>query len=68
MKTEQEDFILKKIRHFQGTVEDFSTFWKKKCEESKSDESEGTKVLRKRNDDLNKAYTIIPVKRDEDEE
>jgi hypothetical protein len=49
-------------------VEDFSTFWKKKCEEGKSEESEGTKALRKRNDDLNKAYTIIPVKRDEDEE
>jgi hypothetical protein len=65
MKTEQEDFILKKIRYFQGTVEDFSTFWKKKCEEGKSDESEGTKVLRKRNDDLNKAYTIIPVEEED---
>jgi hypothetical protein len=68
MKTEQEDFILKKIRYFQGTVEDFSNFWKRKCEEGLSEESEGTKSLKKKNDDLNKAYRIIPVEREDDEE
>ena len=30
---EKEDFILKKIRHFQGTVDDYATFWEKKIAE-----------------------------------
>ena len=26
----QEDFILKKIRYYQGTIDDYETFWNKK--------------------------------------
>lgn len=63
----KEDFILKKIRHYQGSVDDFATFWKKKCEEGEHEESKETKALKTKNDDLNKAYTIIPVEEEEEE-
>lgn len=59
---EKENFILKKIRHFQGTVDDYATFWEKKIAEGKSQESKETKDLKQRNADLNKDYEIIPVK------
>ena len=62
---EKEDFILKKIRHFQGTIDDYKTFWEKKIADGLSEESEETKALKKKNDDLNKDYEIIPVKEDE---
>ena len=67
-KKNKEDFILKKIRHFQGSVKDFATYWERKCEEGVEEESEETKELKKQNDDLNKAYTIVPVEDDEGSE
>lgn len=61
---EKEDFILKKIRHYQGTIDDYATYWERKIAEGKSDESAETKSLKSKNDDLNKAFEIIPVERD----
>lgn len=60
----KEDFTLKKIRHFQGTIDDYKTFWEKKIAEGYNEESEETKLLRKRNDDLNRDFEIIPVEKD----
>jgi hypothetical protein len=65
MENNKEDIILKKIRYYQGSVKDFETYWKTKCDEGLSEESEETKSIRKRNSDLNKAYTIFPVDEDE---
>lgn len=59
-----EDFTLKKIRHFQGTIDDYKTFWEKKISEGVSDESEETKNLKQHNDDLNRDFEIIPVEKD----
>ena len=39
----QEDFILKKIRYYQGTIDDFDTFWNKKIAEGEKEESPETK-------------------------
>lgn len=61
---EKEDFILKKIRHFQGSVADYASYWEKKIADGKSQESKDTKALKSKNDDLNKDYEIIPVERD----
>ena len=61
----QEDFILKKIRYYQGTIDDYDTFWKKKIEEGEKEESPETKSFTKRNADLNKAFEIIPVEKDD---
>ena len=58
---DNEDFILKKIRHYQGSVDDFATYWNRKIEEGKREESSETKALKPKNDDLNKSYTIVPV-------
>ena len=57
----QEDFILKKIRYYQGTIDDFDTFWNKKIAEGAKEESPETKSFAKRNAELNKAFEIIPV-------
>lgn len=67
-KEEKENIILKKIRHYQGSVKDFATYWETKCAAGVSEESPETKSLKKHNDDLNKAYTIIPVGEDSEEE
>lgn len=64
MEKDKENFILKKIRYYQGSVDDFATYWKKRCEEGSSEESEETKSIRKKNKDLNKSYTIVPVEED----
>ena len=64
METNKEDFILKKIRHYQGTVEDYATFWERKISQGYSEESEETKSLKQKNDDLNRRYRIIPVSKD----
>ena len=64
METNKEDFILKKIRHCQGTVEDYATFWERKISQGYSEESEETKSLKQKNDDLNRSYRIIPVSKD----
>jgi hypothetical protein len=61
---EKEDFILKKIRHFQGSVADYASYWEKKIADGKAQESKDTKALKSKNDDLNKDYEIIPVERD----
>lgn len=61
---EKEDFILKKIRHFQGTIDDYKTFWEKKIKEGIEEESEETKSLKAKNDDLNKDFEIYPVEKD----
>ena len=59
-----ENFILKKIRYYQATVSDYETFWNEKIKESQSEISDETKKLKKRNDDLNKDFTIVPVEKD----
>ena len=61
----QEDFILKKIRYYQGTIDDYDTCWKKKIAEGEKEESPETKSFTKRNADLNKAFEIIPVEKDD---
>ena len=61
---EKEDYTLKKIRYFQGTIDDYKTFWEKKISDGISKESEETKSLKSKNDDLNKAFDIYPVEKD----
>ena len=61
----QEDFILKKIRYYQGTIDDFDAFWNKKIAEGEKEESPETKSFAKRNAELNKAFEIIPVEKDD---
>ena len=61
----QEDFILKKIRYYQGTIDDFDTFWNKKIAEGEKEEIPETKSFAKRNAELNKAFEIIPVEKDD---
>lgn len=61
----QEDFILKKIRYYQGTIDDFDTFWNKKIAEGEKEECPETKSFAKRNAELNKAFEIVPVEKDE---
>lgn len=60
-----ENYTLKKIRHFQGTIDDYKTFWEKKIAEGKSDTSDETKKLKQKNDDLNRDFDIHPVEKDE---
>jgi hypothetical protein len=61
----QEDFILKKIRYYQGTIDDYETFWNKKAAEGEKEECPETKSFVKRNAELNKAFEIVPVVKDE---
>ncbi len=61
----QEDFILKKIRYYQGTIDDYETFWNKKTAEGEKEECPETKSFIKRNAELNKAFEIVPVEKDE---
>ena len=61
----QEDFILKKIRYYQGTIDDYETFWNKKVAEGEKEECPETKSFAKRNAELNKAFEIVPVEKDE---
>ena len=61
----QEDFILKKIRYYQGTIDDYETFWNKKISEGEKEECPETKSFAKRNVELNKAFEIVPVEKDE---
>ena len=61
----QEDFILKKIRYYQGTIDDYETFWNKKAAEGEKEECPETKSFVKRNAELNKAFEIVPVEKDE---
>ena len=61
----QEDFILRKIRYYQGTIDDYETFWNKKISEGEKEECPETKSFAKRNAELNKAFEIVPVEKDE---
>ena len=63
-KIDGEDYILKKIRYYQGSIDDYDTFWKKKIAEGESEVSAETKGFKKRNAELNKAFEIIPVEKD----
>ena len=60
----KEDFILKKIRHYQGNIKDYETFWNQKIAEGEREESPETKACQKHNVELNKAFEIIPVEDD----
>lgn len=60
---EKEDYILKKIRYFQGTIDDYATYWEKKISQAQSENSKETNSLKKDNDELNNAYKIIPVEK-----
>ena len=64
-KHDQEDFTLKKIRYYQGTVDDFETFWKKKSEQGEAEECPETKACKEINANLNKAFEIVPVTPDD---
>lgn len=60
----KEDFTLKKIRYYQGTIEDYKTFWERKIAEGMSEQSEEQKSLKTKNDNLNKSFEIRPVEPD----
>ena len=62
---DQENFILKKIRYYQGSIKDYETFWNDKISEGEREESPETKSFAKRNAELNKAFEIIPVEKDD---
>jgi len=62
----QEDFILKKIRHYQGTIQDYETFWNQRIAQDASEISPETKACQAANDNLNKAFEIVPVSKDDD--
>jgi lipid II:glycine glycyltransferase (peptidoglycan interpeptide bridge formation enzyme) len=65
-ETEQkENITLKKIRYYQGTIKDFDTFWADKIKESQNESSQGVKDCKSKNEDLNKAFRIIPVTEDD---
>ena len=61
----EENFLLKKIRYYQGTIKDYDTFWNEKIAEGEREESPETKAFAKRNAELNKAFEIIPVEKDD---
>ena len=63
--TGEENFLLKKIRYYQGTIKDYDTFWNEKIAEGEREESPETKSFVKRNAELNKAFEIIPVEKDD---
>ena len=61
----EENFLLKKIRYYQGTIKDYDTYWNEKIAEGEREESPETKSFAKRNAELNKAFEIVPVEKDE---
>lgn len=61
----QENFILKKIRYYQGSIKDYETFWNEKIAEGEREESPETKAFAKTNAELNKSYEIVPVEKDD---
>ena len=58
---DQEDKILKRIRYYQASVDDFETFWNKKIAEGESEECPERKEIKKKNEEMNYDYTIRPV-------
>lgn len=61
----EENFLLKKIRYYQGSIKDYETYWNQKMAEGEREESPETKSFAKRNAELNKAFEIVPVEKDE---
>ena len=61
----EENFLLKKIRYYQGTIKDYDTYWNEKIAEGEREESPETKSFAKKNAELNKAFEIVPVEKDD---
>ena len=61
----EENFLLKKIRYYQGSIKDYETFWNQKIADGEREESPETKSFVKRNAELNKAFEIVPVQKDD---
>lgn len=61
MTNDKENITLKKIRYYQGTIKDFDTFWQDKIKESQKESKLDLESRKKKNDELNKSYKIIPV-------
>lgn len=61
MTNDNENITLKKIRYYQGTIKDFDTFWQDKIKESQKESKLNLDDRKKKNDELNKSYKIIPV-------
>lgn len=61
----EENFLLKKIRYYQGSIKDYETYWNQKMAEGEREESPETKAFAKRNAELNKAFEIVPVEKDD---
>lgn len=55
-ETDTENPILKRIRYYQGSIQDFEDYWVSRINDSKEDME-----IRKKNDDLNKSCKITPV-------
>lgn len=61
MTNDNENITLKKIRYYQGTIKDFDTFWQDKIKESQKESKLNLDDRKKKNNELNKSYKIIPV-------
>lgn len=61
---EKENFTLKKIRYYQGTIDDYAEYWEKRINDDESNKSDDIKKIRDRNAQLNKDFEIIPVEDD----
>lgn len=61
----EENFILKKIRYYQGSIKDYETYWNQKIADGEREESPETKAFAKSNAELNKAFEIVPVEKDD---
>ena len=61
----EENFLLKKIRYYQGTIKDYDTYWNEKIAEGEREESPEPKSFAKKNAELNKAFEIVPVEKDD---
>lgn len=61
---EKENFTLKKIRYYQGTIDDYAKYWEKRINDDESNKSDDIKKIRDRNAQLNKDFEIIPVEND----
>lgn len=60
----KEDYTLKKIRHYQATIDDYAEFWERKIADSKSESNIDRESIKKKNKNLNKSFEIRPVERD----
>ena len=62
----QENLTLKKIRYYQGTIKDYETYWNDRITQDDHELSQETKACRDRNEELNKAFDIVPVTADDE--